>query len=1358
MGNSPFFSCNRFSRILISTLLAGGLAVSAGITAVATAAPLETAPEKKASVADSDARKWSGIDLSRYGDVIRKTSRITYPDAGWVPQVSCNVVGDIHTDMVFLDQKNHQIHILDYIPYGSDKDDVERSITEQPGAIHVGLPEGDGDWQLSCVKRNRGENPVLAVANGNKIYVSEAGKLADGKAFPTATTYTFGGSVSSLSPLTPGLDTPGMLVAAGGKAYLFDSLPAGDNGVDKAAKSWDIGQGAAQIVPLGDALNGDTTIGVGKPSQNLVYAIPAEAEPGNAAEVGTTIQASEGAFGTSLVAIGDVNGDDLDDFAVGAPEANGSTGAVAIISGSKQTTGTVSVDVCSASQIPVVRNGHPAGTLIRQANRGHIGTSLAYVPQYDVDNRGALVISRPGDEEHPGAVIVSEKALGQNWNTGRGLDSIPGSQAAILASEEGGSGDGGYYVGTVPADNSDTDLVGIYTVDTKGKVDVWTVDMRRQNQTTPPAQPTSPQPPAPSAAPAYQPVDEADQKSWLGEFTSGFGAVLAKGSCDVTGDGKPDLVAGSAVRSEYKFDSFYEDSTDTHGWVFNVTGQVQIVPGGTAGGSVEGNSGVISILGPKKTSDPGVDAAFGFSVDCLGDVNGDGVDDIAASSVSMGRVWVIYGGTALAQTDLNKLDSTRGYIVDMPHENGAAGFQVTRVGDVDGDGLADLGFVVSNAPLAMGDNTQTYGSAFIVKGNATGKTINLQNLNAPNPDVIWRVNTPKGHTLSAFTPVGDVNADSVGDYVLADFNSFTEKFTVPGTAWVVYGNREHRPVNLQDDMPGSGYELVMSDALSYRLGAGNSIAPSGDVNRDGIGDFVIGFDGGAVMNQTEGGVALVLGTTESVSKRMIDPADAGKTDSNIRLITGASQESGFGWALDVLPVSGKNSSGLLAVGASGQGENGAAYVLRLTDIPAGITPVTALGDKVIVLNTTGEHARFGRSVAFIGNYLGQPTLAIGGDGVIDEAATGAEGYAHSAHVLAVAVNKLIPGFAPIIPDTPAVPGNFGSSWYGGSFGGSFSPSTPVKKAGDGKEKLGDKKPGDKKPGVKSSVGNKFDKQFTKKLDLPKSAVKRAAGADRVATSVAALGLAKNHEVVVLATGSGFPDALVGGALAGAYKGGVVLSTGSVLEQSILDSLKAYKTKTVHIVGGYQAVSAAKEAQLKNAGLEVIRHAGVDRYATAASVKAATLKALGGKSAIACNATGGDFPDALACSSAASLMGGTVDLVKPGAAVAKDATAKTVCAGGPACRAAGAGVDKVVGSDRYETAYMLAGVTPAKGSVLVSSGQSYADSLVAGALAGSLNADLVLAKPARVNVPADTKSMQLFGGKAVLPENMAVYTK
>ncbi|WP_346727539.1 cell wall-binding repeat-containing protein [Mobiluncus mulieris] len=333
-------------------------------------------------------------------------------------------------------------------------------------------------------------------------------------------------------------------------------------------------------------------------------------------------------------------------------------------------------------------------------------------------------------------------------------------------------------------------------------------------------------------------------------------------------------------------------------------------------------------------------------------------------------------------------------------------------------------------------------------------------------------------------------------------------------------------------------------------------------------------------------------------------------------------------------------------------------------------------------------------------------------------------------------------------------GSTGGSYFGGgSFGGgSSTPSTPAKdKKDDGK-----KKPGDKK---QQPVVNKFDKQFTKKLDLPKNAVVRSAGQDRVATSLAALSLAKNHDTVVLATGSNFPDALTGGALAGALKAGVVLTTSSTLEQSVVNALKAQGTKTVYIVGGQSVVSAAKEAALRAAGFQVVRLAGADRYETAALVKAETLKKLGGKAMVSCNATGANFPDALACASAASLSGGVVDLVRPGQSVAADKVAgKTICAGGSACAAASGSVTKVVGSDRYETAYKLAEMTPAKGKVMVANGQSYADSLVAGALAGSTGANLVLSNAKRVNVPAGTTSAHLFGGNAVLPDNLPMYTK
>lgn len=40
--------------------------------------------------------------------------------------------------------------------------------------------------------------------------------------------------------------------------------------------------------------------------------------------------------------------------------------------------------------------------------------------------------------------------------------------------------------------------------------------------------------------------------------------------------------------------------------------------------------------------------------------------------------------------------------------------------------------------------------------------------------------------------------------------------------------------------------------------------------------------------------------------------------------------------------------------------------------------------------------------------MGKSTLAIGGDGVIDDAAAKEEGYAHSAHILAIATEKIAP--------------------------------------------------------------------------------------------------------------------------------------------------------------------------------------------------------------------------------------------------------------------------------------------------------------------------------------------------------------
>ena len=359
----------------------------------------------------------------------------------------------------------------------------------------------------------------------------------------------------------------------------------------------------------------------------------------------------------------------------------------------------------------------------------------------------------------------------------------------------------------------------------------------------------------------------------------------------------------------------------------------------------------------------------------------------------------------------------------------------------------------------------------------------------------------------------------------------------------------------------------------------------------------------------------------------------------------------------------------------------------------------------------------------------------------------------------------VPSVPPTPQPSPSASGGSGGGYSGSYFPSSASPSSSASAdKGKEKEKPAAKKPDTKKPAAKKPTETRFDKMFKTPVKLAKEAVTRAAGANRVDTSLQALSQVKNHDTVVLATGSSFPDALVGGALAGAMKAGVVLTTNDTLEPTIVKQLQAQGTKTIQIVGGYGAISAAKEAALKAAGFQVTRLAGSDRYETAKMVKAATRSALGlkgnAKAKVSCNATGSNFPDALACASAASLTGGVVDLVKPGSAVTADASAETtICAGGAACAAAGHGVNKVVGSDRYETAYKIAELTPATGKVVVSNASNAAaDALVAGALSASTNARLILSDGKRVNLPAGTKNAHLVGGTQALPNNIPMFTR
>ena len=1051
--------------------------------------------ERRASGADSDSLRFSWIYESRYGDIIRKTDRLTYKDAGATTPVSCDITGDSLADMIFANRTG--LHVLPYIPYGDPSDEVEISLSEQRNLLTTAAPAGENAFgnAVTCVSIKGA--PHVAVAGERAVYLYSSDSAAPrllAAIDPDADVLAIAGSPDSPflavgtadkvtivdtarfettpKPPAPPSDPPTGSnddewnedgseppLGSGGEldpdvADLFDSddstpeRSATETGAESDASAAGAGTadasapGARRLLrDIASATwNVDTSKGlallafgsdlaVGTPATSTVAYAPASASSLDGAPriVGASKQGASAEFGAAIARIGDINADGAPDLAVGAPGHNNEAGAFAVVQAGIDTV--IDLDSTASAPVHASESAKRTGYLFRSPLYGRLGASLAWVDGGEYP--GALFVGRPKDGEHPGALAISAKAFTQDFNAGQGILDLPGAHHATFVSAEGGESDPGAGLGIIPR-RGDDPLQGVYTSDSKGRIDVWTVDMSRQGEKTHSDDEEIvapiPEPQPRKEETSFVPLDTPTEKSWLGEFSSGLGGSLARGACDVTGDGRPDIISGNVVRSQWKWDPYYAESTPTRGWILNVTGEISIIPGGTAGQALP-SAETISILGPRRTADPATDANIGFSVACLGDVNKDGVDDIAFGSHTMSRVWVVFGGSHLRDVDLNKLDPAHGWYVDLPSV-GAGAFNITRVGDVNGDGMADVGFIVANAAVSADKNATPQGAAFILRGKADGAPVDMRDLTKNDPAVLQRIDSPEGNTFNSFTRVGDVNGDGTADYVVTDFQHMRD-YVIPGKAWVVYGraadatsDRSAAGARVRAGAPGAGFALTMPFDASHRLGAGTSVANVGAVTGDSIDDFVIGFDGGLLANQGTGGVALVAGEKAAIGQELddvvISPKDPGATSARVRIITGPEGEKdhGFGYAVDALPIPGAGSA-MLVVGAYGSTGNGRAWVFSTDEFasdPRGIADI-----KGTEIASRGERSRFGRAVAFIGDYLGKATVAIGGDGVIDDAATGDQGFAHSAHILARAVD--LPDGAAPKPDGNARPGD-----------------------------------------------------------------------------------------------------------------------------------------------------------------------------------------------------------------------------------------------------------------------------------------------------------------------------------------------
>ena len=419
---------------------------------------------------------------------------------------------------------------------------------------------------------------------------------------------------------------------------------------------------------------------------------------------------------------------------------------------------------------------------------------------------------------------------------------------------------------------------------------------------------------------------------------------------------------------------------------------------------------------------------FGGSVAALGDLDGDGVGDLAVGArgddggdTDRGAVWVLFldtGGTVKAH---RKISDTEGGFTGVLDNYDGFGVSVVALGDLDGDGVGELAvgawrdddgganrgaawiLGVAAAPIACGnsvldpleqcddggsvdgdgcsavceieDRVELFGQA---QGGTVGFTIN---------QVVVSVVTTPGQTAAqvianlAAAVGADPTLAALGTTALAIGNALVTNGTVNGVIDTDAGLSWAPPGTVFWEQKISDTEGGFSGVLDDSDGFGWSVAALGDLDGDGVGDLAVGSawddDGGA----DRGAVWVLFLNTDGTVKahQKISDTEGG--------FTGVLDDGDrFGRSVAALGDLDGDGVGDLAVGAYGDDDGGAnrgaVWVLfldtdgtvkahqKISDTEGGFTGVLDDADY------------FGWSVAALGD--------LDGDGVAD-LAVGATG-------------------------------------------------------------------------------------------------------------------------------------------------------------------------------------------------------------------------------------------------------------------------------------------------------------------------------------------------------------------------------
>ncbi len=512
-------------------------------------------------------------------------------------------------------------------------------------------------------------------------------------------------------------------------------------------------------------------------------------------------------FGYSVAGAGDVNGDGYDDVIIGA-KAHSMDGAAYFHQGSRSgvfttatqvITGQASDDdlgwsVAGAGDVngdgydDVIIGADENDEVASNAGAAYVysyglGAPLSAWPQWPEqggasnDEFGASVASA-GDVNGDGYDDVIVGADGSSSDTGKahiyhGSSSGIGSSAARTLTGEMTSDYFGYSVagaGDVNGDGYDDVIVGAYGYDgggtTRGRAYIYHGSSSGIGSS------------------AARSLTGTADENYFGDSVAGAG--------DVNGDGYDDVIIGA---------DGYSSST----------GRAYIYHGSSSG---IGSSAALTLTG-EATGD-----SFGLTVAGVGDVDGDGYDDVMVGALGnddgasgAGEVYVYHGSSS-------GLSATPDWSDQGEAANDQFGCSVAAAGDVNGDGYDD---VIVGARYNDGGESDA-GEVYVYHGSSSGLSA--------SPDWSDQGEAVNDYFGSSVAAAGDVNGDGYDDIIIGAYFNDDAGYHA-GEAYVYQGSSS----GLSATPDWSGQGEAGNDLFS------TSVASAGDTNGDGYDDVIVGADG-----------------------------------------------------------------------------------------------------------------------------------------------------------------------------------------------------------------------------------------------------------------------------------------------------------------------------------------------------------------------------------------------------------------------------------------------------------------------------------------------------------------------------------